>query len=115
MFFNETNKIKKQLNSRKEQYLLLKETKEEIDFLNVIKPAFDEFELLVRSWQENFYKERITIPYLNEELIERTKVQILELFVQSYQHKTSKKMFLQLFKTVEYVLDSILIVNKKAK
>ena len=113
MFFNETNKIKKRLVNRKEQYLLLKETKEEMDFLNVIKPAFDEFELLVQSWQSNYNRQKIIIPYLNDELIERTKVQILELFVQSYQHKTSKKMFLQLFKTVEYVLDSILIVSKK--
>lgn len=114
MFYNETYKIKEQLGIRKEQYLLLKESKEEMDFLTVIKPAFDKFEQLVQSWQSNYNKEKILIPYLNDELIERTKVQILELFVQSYQHKTSKKMFLQLFKTVEYVLDSILITNEKA-
>lgn len=112
MFINQTRKIKDILLNRKEQYLLLKETQEEIDFLTVIKPAFDEFEQLVHSWQSHYNEEKISIPYINEDLIERTKVQILELFVQSYQYKTSKKMFLQLFKTVEYVLDSILITNK---
>lgn len=112
MFFNKTEKIKEVLNNRKQQYLLLKETQEEFDFFKDIKPAFDEFELIVLEWQQLFEKEKIVIKYIHEDLIERTKVQALELFIQSYQHKTSKKMFLQLFKTVEYVLDSI-IANKK--
>ncbi|WP_462411998.1 DUF1798 family protein [Neobacillus sp. Marseille-QA0830] len=91
-------------------YQEARETQQQQDFYKVIKPFADEVKCVKEEWQVmmNDWLKRNTSKYIHLKQIDTTSEHIERNSIQAFFPGTSKKMFLNANRTIEYFLTEVL-------